>query len=136
MHPRGKRDARTVWAENGIEPRRLLVVEPGSFLADLARDIPHSGAMVLCHYARLSRALISRVTPDCVVAPLLSPAFDIFDLIRLLEETNYASDLLAVTPPLPNGRMVLRELRSGSRQMRLRLLEHDAGVFHWAGDQG
>lgn len=136
MPPKAKLLVRPTWTESGFETRRLLLVEPGSFLTALARDIPHSGAMVLCHYARLSRAMVSQVMPDCVAAPLFSPLFDIFELAEILKDAGYTGALMAVSPPLPNSRMVLRELQEAMPQMVVRLIEHDGRALRWATDQG
>ena len=136
MPPRPKLLVRPTWTQSGFDTHRLLVVEPGGFLSVLARDIPHNGAMVLCQYARLSRALICRVMPDCVVAPLFSPVFDIVELAHVLNEADYQGALMAISPPLPNGRMVLRELQDLAPRMVVRLIEHEGGVLRWATDQG
>lgn len=122
-------------AEVGPAAHRLLIVEPGSFLTALAREIPHDGAMVLCQYHRLSCAMIGRVMPDCVVAPLFSPAFDIFELIALLQASEFQGKLMAVSPPLPNCRMVLRELQSAARRMTVRIIEHDGVTLRWTPPQ-
>lgn len=136
MPPRSKLFVRPTLTEIGFETHRLLLVEPGGFLTALARDIPHSGAMVLCQYVRLSHALIGRIRPDCVAAPLFSPVFDIVELTQILKESGYQGALMVISPPLPDGPMVLRELQDLAPRMAVRLIEHEAGVLRWAADQG
>lgn len=124
------------WTGGGLDTRRLLMIEPGAFLSILAREIPHSGAMVLCHFARLDQALVRRVMPDCVVAPLFCPAFDIMELVDLLTGSQYGGVLLIVAPPLPDPPMVIRELRAAGRGMTLQLMIFDGRRLSWAKDQG
>lgn len=116
-----------------VEDRRLLLVEPENFLAAVAREIPHSGAMVLCHYQQLTHPLLQRIAPDCIVAPLFSAAFDIFELLGVLIEANYRAILVIIAPPLPNGSMVLRELRCAASQMTVQLVEYEDDELHWTG---
>ncbi|RFP89092.1 hypothetical protein DZK27_06830 [Rhodobacteraceae bacterium 63075] len=49
--------------------------------------------------------------PDAVVSWLFCARYDIFDIATRLALSGYKGRVIAVSPPLPDKRMVLRELR-------------------------
>lgn len=61
--------------------------------------------------------------PAIVIAPLLSPSFDILDVIRALAPLDFGGQLLAVTFVLPDVAAVLRELRAETPGFRLDILQ-------------
>jgi len=63
-------------------------------------------------FGDLTSAALVPVTPDIVVAPLISSDFDALDLLDRLSALNYRGRLRLVSPKLPNRQIVLRELRS------------------------
>lgn len=61
--------------------------------------------------------------PAIVIAPLLSPSFDILDVIHALALLGFGGQLLAVTVALPDVAAVLRELRAETAGFRLDILQ-------------
>ena len=61
--------------------------------------------------------------PDVVVACLLlGSAMDALDVIAVLSATGYSGALTVVAPPLPNPRMVERELARAAKPMDVTLV--------------
>lgn len=104
---------------NGIPPRpgglalagrHILVVDPSQELPHALRGV--SGANVtIVRLAMIDAALLSRVRPDVVLAPLVCPGHDILDLARLLDKVGYTGPLRAYSPPLPNVALVCSEVK-------------------------
>lgn len=110
---------------------RCLLVEPGPYLGAFSREMPGAMALVLCQFERVNRSLIARVMPDRVVAPLFSARFDIVDLAAILSDAGFGGGLIVVAPPLPDLRLVRRELASVTRGMDLVFAEYRDGAIHW-----
>lgn len=58
----------------------------------------------------LSAALLARVLPDAVLAPLLGVGFDIIDLAEWLDGRGFGGTLLVAAGPLPDRGLVQREI--------------------------
>lgn len=71
----------------------------------------------------LDAALLARLRPDCILAPLMAPGVDILDVAARLDALSYSGLLLAITPPLPNPGIVRREVRLASPGLRFDLIE-------------
>lgn len=105
---------------NGIPPpqpggfslagRRILVVDPSQELPQALRGV--SGATItITRFAMIDADLLSRVQPDVILAPLVSPGHDILDLARQLDKVGYTGPLRAYSPPLPNVALVCAEVK-------------------------
>ncbi len=90
--------------------RRILVVDPSQTLPQALRGV-QSATITLARMAMIDAALIARVRPDVVLAPLFGPDHDIVDLARLLDQAGYTGPLRAYSPPLPDTALVRAELR-------------------------
>jgi len=89
--------------------RRILVVEPSQSLPLALRNL--SGAMVtIVKFPTIDRALLDRVQPDMVISALISGQFDILDLAAHLLGLGYRGALRAITPPVPNARLIRAEV--------------------------
>jgi hypothetical protein len=96
--------------------RTVLVIgdaHPGVFAPEV----------VLVHltYAELSPQTISRHLPDLVILPLFGPGFDAIDALARLDRFGFRGEVLVRTPPLPNNRIVERELAAVVPNLRVRL---------------
>lgn len=101
----------------------------------LVLDVPRlSSRLALCRTpplvievapGALSAELLDRIAPDCIAFSLFSMRIDSHSLLRLLRGMGYRQRLFAITPRLPDPRMVMAELRSHSDGLRLRLLTLD-----------
>lgn len=96
-------------AGEGPTNRRILVVEPSQALPLALRNL--SGAMVtIVKFPTIDRALLERVQPDVVISALISAQFDILDLAAHLKGLGYTGALRAITPPVPNARLIRAEV--------------------------
>ena len=84
---------------------RWLVVAP----ARLRGAAPWAVHASWCH---LDTALLTRLRPDVIVAPLMTPRWDILDLARVLTDAGFAGRVLIQSGPLPRRDMVLGEIRA------------------------
>ena len=67
--------------------------------------------------------MLQNVDPDAIIAPLITPNWDVVDLGILLEELGYTGTLYALTKPLPRAELVLREVGAVCPRLTVRLLE-------------
>jgi hypothetical protein len=108
----------------GVPGDKLLVVEairilPVSVLADPDRPVS------LARYRNIDRALLNRIMPDVIVAPLFGATFDVLDLLERLERLGFTGRLVAVTPPIPNAGVVLAEVRAHAKRIAVALVEFE-----------
>lgn len=71
----------------------------------------------------ITAALLTREQPDCILAPLVIGTLDILDIAERLTALGYRGLLLAVTPPLPNPRLVTAEVRAACPNLQFDLIE-------------
>lgn len=98
-----------------------LVIE----VPDVGRVIerlPHEPSIVMVRYADLSGDLVDRVHPARILCPLFSPTFDAFDVLRQISRAQWRGKVSVITHPLPNQRMVERELRAKAHGLQVELL--------------
>jgi len=105
-----------------VEQGTLLGVEAGPALS-LLKPLPAEISVVLARFDGLCRDLLLTVRPDCVVTPLVAPNFDVLDLAQCLAELDYSGPLIAVTFPLPDRRVIEREVTECCAGIRLRVIE-------------
>lgn len=90
--------------------RRILIVDPSQELPQALRGV--TGANItIARVSMIDAALLARVQPDVILAPLVSPGHDILDLARLLDKVGYTGPLRAYSPPLPNVALVCAEVK-------------------------
>jgi hypothetical protein len=87
--------------------RRVLVI--GTVTDAFARG--HTGQVIHAPLSFLSRSLLDLVRPDCIVAPLISPNWDVLDLAEALTALSYTGPLVVQSEPLPRADLVLGELQ-------------------------
>lgn len=97
--------------------RHILAVD-GPEIAGLAPRLPNrakgSTAAVL--------AQVAARRPSAVAIALFGMTHDVLDLAEGLARAGYRGRVLALSPPLPNRRLVQRELASQVPGLRLRLI--------------
>jgi len=112
-----------------------LTVDDGSVKGGvvLAVDVPRAAqlvaarrpgaALVLTRFGLLTRALLDRVKPDCVLVPLIAPGFDAVQALTLLRQLRYDLEVCVTTSPLPAPGMVLSELNRHAGRKDVHLVE-------------
>ncbi|WP_339107236.1 hypothetical protein [Thioclava sp. GXIMD4216] len=93
-----------------LADRRILVIEPTMELPHALRGVT-GAAITIARLTTIDAALIERTAPDLVLSPLLSEAFDILDLARVMIRYGYNGPLRAYSLPLPNADLIRREVR-------------------------
>ena len=89
--------------------------------ATVPGDLP-AGAVAIASFADLDAALLTRLAPDRIILPLLSPGHDATAVVERLQEIGYGGLITVVALKLPNARMVETELRALGPGPRLTLL--------------
>lgn len=98
--------------------RRILAVD-GPEIAVLAHRLPNRTV------AQLTASIVLTVAakqPRAVAVALFGMSHDVLDLAEGLARIGYKGRVLALSPPLPNRRLVQRELASQVPGLRLRLV--------------
>jgi len=91
--------------------RTILVIEPRRPLPDKV-PLTDGVLIVSATLAEVDFALLSRLRPDMVLAPLMTPEFDILDLARRLSALAFRGQLRAYAQRIPDPRLVQREIAS------------------------
>lgn len=94
------------------KPGQLLLVEvprEHPLLQHLNDNAPEP---VMTRLEMIGPAMLRRIAPVAVVAPLMNSRWDITDLAYRLETASFGGKLLALSQPLPRAELVLRELRN------------------------
>lgn len=104
-------------SENGT----VLLIEPGPSLPTMQRT-GGSDNIAFATLAAVDAALLERIRPAVVLAPLMTPAFDVLDLARLLSALGYRGQLRAVTPGIPDPHLVRREIAAACPGLNFELV--------------
>ena len=90
--------------------RRWLVVEP---LPSAGMKMPYApwDRVVHAQFEYIGPDLLANLDPEIVLAPLITPGWDILDLAAILTEAGFAGTLLARCRALPSIDMVQAEIR-------------------------
>ena len=86
------------------------------------RDSLPPGHITAARYEQLDAALLARIMPEQVLLPLFSPPHDATLVIERLQALGYSGRITVVSHPLPDARMVERELRTLGPGSRLNVL--------------
>ncbi|MFP1644916.1 hypothetical protein [Pontitalea aquivivens] len=109
--------------ENLSHDRRCILVVETSQVPPLAMQGVSGAVATIIKFPDLDGALLARLQPDIVVAPLIGDRFDILDLAVELDRLGYRGALRAVTRPLPNADLVRREIAAQCPRIDFALIE-------------
>ncbi|HSF63121.1 MAG TPA: hypothetical protein VLA78_01960 [Paracoccaceae bacterium] len=118
---RGKADGARAAGTAQHRPR-VLAIDGGETLTLLER-CRKPPALVLAHGRDLDGPLIARVAPRAVVFALFAEQNDALAILGRLAKAGHTGRIFALSPPLPNPRMVERELKARFPALRLRILQ-------------
>ncbi|MFN0115761.1 MAG: hypothetical protein ACKVPY_13905 [Paracoccaceae bacterium] len=68
------------------------------------------GLVVHARFGGLNGALIDKVRPDCVAAPLVGNGFDALDVIQRLNAAGFCGILYVLTSPIPELAAIVSEI--------------------------
>lgn len=111
------------------EPREELANAASILLIEAAQALPMLSprprvqTVVLTHRRLLSAAMLHRVRPEIVVAPLIAPDWDLVDLGADLERLGYRGTVHVLTRPLPREELILGELAALYGGLSFRILD-------------
>lgn len=100
---------RDLMQRRGTSARRILVVGPTD--ARLTSDPSGTDMIVHTQMQYLTRALLDKVRPDSILAPLVTRDWDVLDLAEVLTGQGYCGPLVIQSQPLPRADLVLGELQ-------------------------
>lgn len=98
------------------EVRAVLVISGARW-----GDFPPGVKVFEMTFRQLSARIISEILPDLVIMPLFGPGFDAIEVLTQLERFGFRGDVIVSTPPLPNSRIVERELAAVVPSLHVRL---------------
>ena len=111
-------------------PNRFTPAGPASYQSFVSVNLPSPVAMALAgaralrqiEHSDLGTVCAEMQGPAIVACPLISGDTDALSVIGTLQGAGFQGTLLVVAPPLPDPRMVERELRDAASGLSLRLL--------------
>ncbi|PKP71233.1 MAG: hypothetical protein CVT82_03335 [Alphaproteobacteria bacterium HGW-Alphaproteobacteria-4] len=89
--------------------RKILLVEPRHAVPTNLPGLEH-GEVTCAPLAAVDADLLVRLCPDVVLAPLMTPSFDMLDLTRLLWQLDFPGQVRALTPAIPDPHLVCSEI--------------------------
>ena len=108
---------------NGLADARTVLLVDASEALQRLHPRPDRQSVILTQMRMLCRAMLDKVQPDAIVAPLIASDWDVVDLGVLLQDMGYEGALYAMTRPLPRAELVLREVGAVCPRLTVRLLE-------------
>jgi hypothetical protein len=84
-----------------------------------------------CHavpYDLIDEILLDKLRPDQVITPLFGDGYDAVDVAEDLSLYGYSGQLVAISPRLPNPRIIEREMREYAYAMDFELVMYDEKV--------
>lgn len=89
--------------------RRLLAVGDMVPPRELSDD-PDAADLTCLPFTEVSAEALDRIRPDVVFSSLVGPGFDCLDLAERLVDAGYRGKYRAVAPPVPDPKLVRREI--------------------------
>ena len=81
-----------------------------------------------CHavpYSMLDETLLDDLRPDQVITPLFGEGYDAVDVAENLSLFGFCGQLVAMSPRLPNPKIIEREMREYAYAMNFKLVMYD-----------
>jgi hypothetical protein len=91
----------------------LVVGEIGRWASE-GRTMPDVQDLTYIDFSELDQSTLDALQPDVVLSPLVTDAFDAFQIVRYLDSFGYKGRYRAVAPQLPNVAMVKNEINSAA----------------------
>jgi hypothetical protein len=93
-------------------------------------DVPLGleGRIIGIRFSEIDHAGIGRLQPDVVACALISPTCDAALVVEKLQQIGYGGQIVVLSAPLPDPRLVQRELRALGPGQRLNLLIGDRPI--------
>lgn len=105
-----------------IETRETWLVVETRDAFRYIQNTPLRPSIVVARFGDLSASLVDRVQPELIICPLMANGFDAMDVLSRAKSATWRASICVLTPPLPNQKMVERELKSHASGLRVDLL--------------
>ena len=109
-----------------MAPRRrelALAADEGGTTVALGCPLPEGvDGVALAGPQALDPVLLATLEARQVICPLVGDGFDALAVALRLAQLGYGGPLVVLAPPLPNPRMVAREIRNQSGGMQVRVV--------------
>lgn len=73
-------------------------------------DDPEAADLICLPFPEVTAETLEQIRPDMVFSSLVGPGFDCFDLAERLAAAGYRGKYRAVAPPVPDPKLVRREI--------------------------
>jgi len=73
--------------------------------------MPETNNTMFCTYDDLTEKFLLDLKPDVILSTLVCAYFDMMELAIKLDQLNYEGRVRAITTPLPDPDLILREIR-------------------------
>lgn len=103
--------------------KSILVVDAPEANQILSSADPKDRSIVYTHWRSLNAAMLSKIAPQAILAPLICMSFDIVDLGATLQSLGFCGDLYVITRPLPRAELVVQEVNAVCPALTVHLLE-------------
>ena len=95
--------------DEGLRPIILAVGDVRNWIST-GRALPIDSQIAFAEFHEITEELLQALTPDIVMSPVLTRAFDCLDLAQTLHDSGYRGRLRVVAPDLPNPRVIQAEI--------------------------
>ena len=103
--------------------QRVMVIEPDARIDALLVGADPTVSIVHSLFSMLSRATLASVHPDSIIAPLITPDWDVLDIGMALNAFGFTGTLVAVSGPLPRAELIRSEVAALCPHLTLVLAE-------------
>lgn len=103
-------NAETTEENSRLRPIILAVGDVRQWIV-AGRALPADSQIAFAEFHEITDELLQALTPDIVMSPVLTRAFDCLDLAQTLHEKGFRGRLRIVAPDLPNPRVIQSEIR-------------------------
>ncbi len=94
-----------------LKPMILAVGDVRQWLG-AGRTLPADSQIAFAEFHEITEELMGALSPDIVMSPVLTRAFDCLDLAQALEATGFRGRFRVVAPDLPNPNVIQAEIRA------------------------
>lgn len=100
----------------------ILVVGQAAKWEALSGAAPDGQELRFAGFGELTAALVRRLRPAMVVAPLVGPDFDAVDVAHLLAAAGFRGRLIVTAPTLPDVELIRQEIKGADGEFEVEII--------------
>ncbi len=104
-------DPGTADTESSVKPMILAVGDVRQWIGT-GRALPDDSQIAFAEFHEVTEELMDALTPDIVMSPVMTRAFDCLDLAQALQAAGFRGRFRVVAPELPNPKVIQAEIRA------------------------